>query len=89
MKTTNVIINFYYLDELVNEAKEKAIQDHLNFLLSEEDNVTERDAKWSIEANSYLFYKDGTLAHTVTYTDGERKGKTYFIDKEDSLYLLR
>lgn len=80
MKTAT--INLYEFAELSEEAKQKAISDHANFLLSEGQEyeneagelVTEYPEELedayiieSIEANEYMFFHDGEMAHCVTY----------------------
>ena len=85
MKTLE--INLYKFDELSDEAKEKAIYEALNFLDSEPTEyenengeimneyveLTEEYAKEFILINDYIFFKDGTLAHTVTYCGNHPK----------------
>ena len=79
MKTAK--INLYSFEELTNEAKETAIYEALNILDSEPTEYenengeivyeyfehNESQAEQFIDVNDYLFFKDGTLAHTVTY----------------------
>lgn len=79
MKTAN--INIYSFNELSNEAKQKAIYEHGVFLdsfpieyenedgemINEYIEHTENDIIESIEANEYLFFKDGTMCSCVTY----------------------
>lgn len=71
MKT--VTINLYSFSELSKEAKEKVILEHARFLI--EVAETEEEATFdddyvvdNIQANDYLFYNDGELAHCTTYT---------------------
>ena len=85
MKTLE--INLYKFEELSGEAKEKAINEALNILDSEPTEYenengeivneyvehTEEDAKEFILINDYLFFKNGTLAHTVTYCGNHPK----------------
>lgn len=77
MKT--VTINLYSFNELNEDAKELAIQEHANFLVNANDfgsvdelgqteEFTEDEVIENIEANDYLFYYDGELAHCTTYT---------------------
>lgn len=44
------------------------------YILNNDEPITE-----SIEANEYLFYCNGELANTCTYTAGELKNKTKFV----------
>jgi len=100
MKT--VQISLYSLSELSHEAKQKAIFDHKCFLdelpeeyeneegelVEEIVNHDEDETIASIEANDYLFYANGELAHCVTYTGNHPKsGKTEF-RIEGSVYEL-
>lgn len=90
MKTISV--NLYQFSELSEDAKEKALIDHANFLISqpitcEDDNGNlieeyqdEYDREYvieSIEANEYYFFQDGEMAHCTTFTGKhERAGET-------------
>lgn len=79
MKT--IKINLYTFAELSDEAREYAINDAIIFLDNEpteyEDengeikseyiNHTEKEAEDFINANEYLFFKNGEQAHTITY----------------------
>ena len=79
MKTLE--IKLYSFEELSKEAKEKAINEAIEFLDSEPTEYEnengeiiyeyfehdENEAEEFIIANDYLFFKNGTLAHTVTY----------------------
>lgn len=83
MKTVN--INLYSFSELSKEAQNKAVNKHLAFMemnrheWEEGDEFTEDYAIENIEMNDYLFFKDGSLAHCVTYTDSHQKtGTTEF-----------
>ena len=91
MKTLE--INLYKFEELSNEAKETAIYEALNILDSEPvecENENgeivyeyfehdESQAEQFIDVNDYLFFKDGTLAHTVTYCGNHpKKGHSEF-----------
>lgn len=74
-------INLYRFEELIEEAKERAINEALNFLDSEPVEYetengemkseyldhTEEEAEDFIKANEYLFFADGEQAHTITY----------------------
>lgn len=91
MKT--IEINLYSFAELNKEAQEKAIAQHAMFLESQPveceneagqmiDEYLEYSTKEvieSIEANEYLFFSDGVLAHCTTYTGKHpRSGQTEF-----------
>ncbi len=85
MKTAK--INLYSFSELNEEAQEKAIFEHRNFLdeigetLENEygEMVTEyyehskEDVIKSIEINEYWYYYNGELAPCLTYTGGHEK----------------
>lgn len=86
MKTAK--INLYNFSELSEEAKQKAISEHEDFLLSigqQEENeqgqlvtvyaetMEESEVIESIEANEYLFFADGDMAQYTTYTGKHKK----------------
>ena len=92
MKTAK--INLYQFSELSEEAKQKAIFEHENFLLSigieQEDEegetaieypeeITDSEVIESIEANEYYFFASGELADVVQYCgEHPESGKTEF-----------
>ena len=79
MKT--VSINLYSFSELNDHAKNRAIDEHRDFMQSFPDqcenefgelvfeyaDYTMAEVIQNIEANEYLFFADGTLADTVQY----------------------
>ena len=85
MKT--IKINLYKFEELIEEAKNKAIEQAIEFLDSEPTEYEnengkiiyeyfehdESQAEEFIDVNDYLFFKNGTLAHTVTYCGNHPK----------------
>ena len=86
-------INLYKFDELSEEAKNKAIEEALVSLNSEAieyENENgeifyeyydhdESEAEQFIDVNDFLFFKNGTLAHTVTYYGNHpKKGQSEF-----------
>ena len=89
-----VTINLYSFSELSEEAKEKAIFEHADFLQSIGQEVEDEDGNLvteygheisreevieSIDANDYIFFADGDLAHCTTYVGKhERAGETDF-----------
>jgi hypothetical protein len=97
MINTGITIKLYSFSELSEKAKKEAIEAHRDF----ETNIAE-DAQYNyclsdesiiehIEANKYLFFENGELAHTITYCGkhplaGEThfifQGKDYLIDKK-------
>lgn len=76
-----VTINLYSLNELSDKAKEKAINEHGDFLESvgfdyEDENgemkmdytrPTEEEIADSIEANEYIFYANGDMANICQF----------------------
>ena len=85
MKTLE--IKLYSFEELSQEAKNKAINEAIEFLNSEPieyENENgeivyeyfehdESQAEQFIDVNDYLFFKNGNLAHTVTYCGNHQK----------------
>ena len=85
MKTLE--IKLYSFEELSKESKEKAINEAIEFLDSEPTEYEnengeivyeyfehdESQAEEFIDVNDYLFFKNGTLAHTVTYCGNHPK----------------
>ena len=91
MKTLE--IKLYSFEELTKEAKQKAIDKAIEWLDSEPieyENENgeivyeyfehdESQAEQFIDVNDYLFFKNGTLAHTVTYCGNHPKtGRSEF-----------
>ena len=80
-----VTIKLFNISELNKEAKELAILEHKEFLLSifnsddyeccdytyaqYEKELSDTDVIESIEINDYLFFNDGALAQTCLYTN--------------------
>ena len=94
MKT--VKINLYSFDELMEESKNRAINEAIIFLNNdlidiedESGNMqeeyfehTEEDAEEFIRINDYLFFKNGELANVTEYTGiHPRAGQTELILK--------
>lgn len=91
---TQVTINLYSFSELSKEAQQKAMESHAEFLITTDENAndyTENDVIENIEANEYVFFQDGRLAHCTTYTGKHPKsgttefhfhGTTYDITKQ-------
>lgn len=102
MKTVNAPIDLYSFNELNKEAQQRAISEHESFLnpmlleyenedgetISEYIEHTEAEVIESIEANQYLFFSNGELAQTYTFTGNHsRAGETEFIFI-DKAYLI-
>lgn len=94
MKTVNVTIDLFSFNELNKEAQQVAISEHESFLnpmlleyeneegemISEYIEYTEAEVIESIEVNEYLFFSNGKLAQTCTFTGAHpRAGETEFI----------
>ncbi|HHX70423.1 MAG TPA: hypothetical protein GX708_20510 [Gallicola sp.] len=94
MIDTGITIKLYSFSELSEKAKRKAIEAHREFMLSiielndfkngiaEYDYYARNDEPIieSIEANDYLFFENGELAHTVRYCGNHPlAGETHFI----------
>lgn len=90
-----VIINLYSFSELSKEGQRKAIDEHQEFLaglsLAENENYADRsdeEITEDIEANEYLFFQDGSLAHCTTYTGKHQKsGITEFHFKGNTVVV--
>lgn len=106
MYNVKVDIKLLSFEELTEEAKRVAIEDHRNFELgimqpddyisgdpeydTEEElqKIYDREYNYylmndepiieNIEANNYLFFEDGTLAHCTTHIQGNKVVKTVF-----------
>jgi len=93
MKTIKTEIELYQYDELEEEPRERAFNDHFTFLCSiEEDGGTEeeisQDVEESIRANEYWFFKDGKLAYCITYTGKHEKAGTTEFKFQDKVYQI-
>lgn len=92
MKTVNVTIDLYSFSELNKIAQQKAISEHESFLnsmpikyeneegemISEYIEHTEAEVIESIEANQYLFFSNGELAHLRVTTQEQAKQSLFF-----------
>lgn len=91
MKT--VQINLYEFSELNEKAKEKAIEDHRNFMYSvdhyDDDDLDDDEyIIENIECNEYLFYSDGDLANCVTYCGKHPKTGTTGLKIGNDIYTV-
>jgi hypothetical protein len=95
-----VTINLYSFNELSEQAKQNAINEHESFLLSldyedEEGNVhfheeiEESEVIESIKMNDYLFYFNGEMAHVTTYTGKHEKTGTSEFKLHGETYLIK
>lgn len=102
MKTAILKINLFQFQELSDEAKTKAIEEHFYFLnslgieaenesgqmITEEYEPSESEVVESIEINEYFFYEDGEQAHTVTYTGKHPlSGSTVYQHKDQRIFI--
>lgn len=86
----HVTINLYSFNELQGKARERAINEHTEFLegegmeseneegelIREDYTPTEDEVIDNIEANDYIYFEDGSLASCVTYCGGHEKAGT-------------
>ena len=94
MIKVNIEIELFDYNDLEDKAKQKAKDEHFNFLceICEDKEATEESiydsVEESIEINEYLFFEDGNMANTTKFTGehektGQREfylyGKTYNI----------
>ena len=93
MKKVTVQIELLSINELNTVARQKAIDEHFNFLcdtpmeyenengemIKEYYEPEESEVIESIEANEYLFFTNGELAHITHFTGNhEKSGQTEF-----------
>lgn len=101
MKTATIYL--YAYSELTPAAQQVAFNNHENFLLELGQEVENENGKMvteypesiercevidSIEANEYMFYYDGQMAHTVTYTGKHPKSGVTELKFHGETYTL-
>ena len=100
MKT--VCINLYSFSELNDDAKNRAIDEHRDFMQSFPDeyqnehgelvfeyaNYTKAEVIENIEANEYLFFANGILADTVQYVGKHPKVGTSELNFYGEIYTF-
>lgn len=100
MKT--IPINLYEFSELQQDAKDKAIYEHRNFLENEpvsvENETGEMEYEYfeysneevieSIEINEYLFFKNGELAYVVNYVGSHPDSGKIEFNLHGETYLI-
>lgn len=98
MKKVKIEIELYEYDELNEKAKEKAFEEHQDFLseivedwknillLNGEEFKSYIDD--SIKANAYLFFENGEMANTTTYTDNHEKAGTRELNFHGVFYKI-
>lgn len=104
MFEVEVKVSLYELNELSDDAKQMAIDEHRAFLLSictEEDVKfygTWDDVEWyiddeytaeDIECNGYLFYSTGELARTIEYCGAHPRAGEHVFTFDGKEYLIR
>jgi len=102
MKNIKVEIGLYQYDELKEESKIKAFEEHEGFLnslpvdyenekgeLIEEYIKHDKEAvEYSIRINEYWFFKNGDMADCVTYTGKHEKSGTTEFKFQEKIYLI-
>jgi hypothetical protein len=102
MKTIKAEINLYSYEELKEEAKEKAFNEHKEFL----DNLGEEyenekgelikeyrehefeEVEESLRINEYLFFENGEMAHIIHFTGKHKKAGTTEFYFNGKTYVL-
>ena len=102
METIKTEIKLYEYDELEEKAKERAFNEHKEFLDSlEEEFENEKgelikeyvehekeEVEDNLRINEYLFFKDGEMADICHFTGKhEKAGKTEFFNKAEKGYI--
>lgn len=102
MKTAILKINLFQFQELSDEAKQEAIEEHFHFLnslgmevenesgqlITEEYEPSESEVIENIEINEYFFYENGELASTIKYTGKHPlSGSTVYQHKGQKVFI--
>ena len=101
-KKVKIEIELFSYDELTGSAKTKALTQHWEFMDSIEEEYEDSNGEMvkefvnhkrieveeSIRINKYLFFKDGKMAHCVTYTGKHEKAGTTEFKFMDVVYVL-
>lgn len=88
-------IDLYSFNELDQKSKDKAIIEHGNFMemnrqeWEQEDEFTPEYVEENIVLNEYLFFQDGTLAHSVQYTGNHPEAGKLELKLHGSTYLVQ
>jgi len=102
MKTIKIEIKLYEYDELEEEAKKRAFNEHKGFLDSMEEEVEnikgelikefveheKEDVEDSIRINEYLFFKDGEMADICYFTGKHEKTGTTEFYFNGEIYII-
>lgn len=102
MKKINIEIELFSYDELEGKAKERALNEHTEFLNSlqeerEDENGNlikeyrdheKEEVEDSLRINEYLFYSDGEMIDGVIYTEGHPKAGQMEIMFKGKNYII-
>jgi hypothetical protein len=100
MKTIKAEINLYEYDELKDKSREKAFNEHLDFLYmvntgeDDEDlntlkeNELKEYVEDSLRINEYLFFESGEMAHITHFTGKHEKAGTTEFYFNNKTYVL-
>lgn len=102
MKKIKVEIEIYSYDELSGDAKNKAFDEHKEFLDSLEEEYENEEGELikefidhdkesvedSLKINEYWFFNDGSLLDCVTYTGKHEKSGTTELKFQNKIYLI-
>ncbi len=102
MKKIKAEIKLYQYDELNEKGKEKAFDEHKEFLDGTEEEYENENGEMikefiehdkesvedSIIINEYLFFENGEMADTITYTGKHEKAGTTEFKFMDVVYVL-
>jgi hypothetical protein len=102
MKTIKAEINLYSYDELKEESKEKAFNEHKDFmdsleeeyeneegiLIKEYSDHNKEEVEDSLRINKYLFFESGEMAHIIHFTGKHEKAGTTEFYFNGKTYLL-
>ena len=102
MKTIKAEINLYSYEELKEEAKEKAFNEHKDFLdslkeeyeneegilISEYIDHDKEEVEDSLIINDYLFFENGQMANITHFTGKHKKAGTTEFYFNGKTYVL-
>ena len=87
-----VTINLYEFEELNPKARQKAIEEHAEFLMTtieDGETVEEEEVIESITINNYLFFEDGEMAYIIEYTGKHEKAGAIEFKLFGSVYTIQ
>lgn len=85
------LINLYSIMELSERSRNRAIEEHRDFLcnIDEADkDSTDKEIIESIEANNYLFFTDGELAACCEYCGKYPKAGITELRFKNEIYIV-